>query len=82
MARTISGEEKLLAAGYVLGDLSTSENYKFESTMNNNLEVWAEIYALHVVLNELPLGLIRVAPPDHLKSKIIESFASDRSPDL
>jgi hypothetical protein len=75
MAISISEEDQMLAAGYVLGDLSTLETTEFESALAINPALQAEVYALQVAFDKLPQGLIQVPPPPRLKTKIIDSFA-------
>jgi hypothetical protein len=75
MAISISEEEQMLAAGYVLGDLSTLEATEFESALATNPALQAEVATLQAAFNKLPQGLTQVPPPPALKSKIIESFA-------
>jgi Anti-sigma-K factor rskA len=79
MARSISEEEQILSAGYVLGDLSESEIAQFESALATNPELQAEVAALQIAFDKLPQGLPSVTPPPGLKSKIIESFAAASS---
>ncbi|AFY93275.1 anti-sigma factor domain-containing protein [Chamaesiphon minutus] len=74
MSVPISEEEKMLAAGYVLGDLDTLETREFESALNNNPALWAEVYALQAAFNKVPECLPQIDPPLALKAKIIESF--------
>jgi hypothetical protein len=75
----ISEEEQILAAGYVLGDLSESEITQFESALVTNPKLQAEVAALQVAFDKLPQGLPLVTPPSGLKAKVIESFAVESS---
>jgi hypothetical protein len=79
MARSISEEEQILSAGYVLGDLSAAEIAQFESTLFNHPELQAEVAALQAAFDKLPQGLPVLTPPPGLKAKIIESFAAESS---
>jgi hypothetical protein len=74
MNTPILEEVKMLAAGYVLGDLDTLETKEFESALINNPALWAEVSALQLAFDRVPQGLPQVAPPATLKAKIIESF--------
>jgi anti-sigma-K factor RskA len=79
MARSISEEEQILSAGYVLGDLSAAEITQFESALITNPELQAEVAALQIAFDKLPQGLPTVTPPPGLKSKIIASFVAESS---
>jgi hypothetical protein len=79
MTILISEEEKMLAAGYVLGDLDTLESREFESALSTNPALWAEVYALQHAFDKVPQGLPQVTPPLTLKAKIIESFDASYS---
>jgi Anti-sigma-K factor rskA len=76
---SISEEEQMLAAGYVLGDLDTLEAKEFELALTTNPDLRAEVYALQIAFDKVPHGLSQVTPPPALKSKIIESFVSTES---
>jgi hypothetical protein len=76
MSTPISESEKMLAAGYVFGDLDTLETREFESALSTNPDLWAEVFALQLAFNKVPQGLPQVAPPPGLKAKIIESFSA------
>ena len=71
--------EQMLAAGYVLGDLSRLETTEFESALITNSALQAEVSALQIAFGKLPQGLTQVAPPPDLKAKIIESFTAVES---
>lgn len=71
----ISEEDQVLAAGYVLGDLSESEITEFESALVTSPELQAELAALQVAFDKLPQGLPSLTPPPGLKAKVMESFA-------
>lgn len=77
MAKSISEEEHMLAASYVLGNLTGSEIDRFEAALADNPELQAEVDALQSAYDTLPQGLPPVTPPPDLKSKIIESFAAE-----
>jgi hypothetical protein len=79
MANSISEEEQILAAGYVLGHLSAAEITQFGAALANNPELQAEVDVLQIAYNKLPQGLPQVTPPPGLKVKIIESFATELS---
>ncbi len=79
MANSISEEEQILAAGYVLGHLSAAEITQFGTALANNPELQAEVDVLQIAYNKLPQGLPQITPPPGLKAKIIESFATELS---
>ena len=76
MVRSISAEEQILAAGYVLGDLDPLESKEFELALTTDPDLWAEVSALQVAFDKVPQGLIQITPPPALKAKIIESFVA------
>jgi hypothetical protein len=76
MVRSISEEEQMLAAGYVLGDLDALETTEFEFALAHSPELRAEVFALQIAFGKMPQGLPQIAPPPELKAKIIESFAA------
>ena len=61
----------MLAAGYVLGDLSPSESIEFESLLSQNPTLQAEVNALEMAFNQLPQSLSPITPPPALKGKIM-----------
>ncbi len=77
MAKSISAEEQILAASYVLDDLGGSRINQFEAALANNPELQAEVDALQSAYDTLPQGLSLVTPPPDLKAKIIKSFAAE-----
>jgi anti-sigma-K factor RskA len=77
MAMSRSEEEQMLAAGYVLGDLSTLETSEFEAVLATNPDLLAEVAALQVAFNKIPQGLTPVPPPPILKVKIVDSFVAE-----
>jgi anti-sigma-K factor RskA len=77
MAMSRSEEEQMLAAGYVLGDLSTLETSEFEAVLATNPDLLAEVAALQVAFNKIPQGLTSVPPPPILKVKIVDSFGAE-----
>jgi anti-sigma-K factor RskA len=67
----ISDAERELAAGYIFGDLNPEELRQFEALLNHNSALQAEVQALRVSLRLLPQGLAPVAPPPHLRDRIL-----------
>jgi hypothetical protein len=77
MAKSISEEEQILAAGYVIDHLSGSEINQFGAALTDNPELQAELDALQSAYNRLPQALPSVTPPPDLKARIIASFAAE-----
>jgi Anti-sigma-K factor rskA len=82
MPSSISEDEQILAAGYVLGDLSTSESLEFESALATNPALKAEVEALQIAFNLLPQDLPQVIPPPPLKAKLLDAFTAESNSDL
>ena len=80
MIRSISEDERVLAAGYVLGDLSASESREFESALVTNPALQAEVDALQIALDSLPEGLPQIIPSPLLKTKILDNFTIEAIP--
>lgn len=76
----ISEEEQMLAAGYVLGDLSPTETTEFQTVMAGNPDLQAEVAAMQVAFNKLPQRLDLIAPPPDLKAKIVDNFGVASTP--
>lgn len=62
-----------LIAGYVLGDLCSEEAEEFIKLLTENPEVIQEVNQLQEVLGLIPYALPEVAPPQHLRSAIVEA---------
>jgi anti-sigma-K factor RskA len=71
MTNLLSEDEKLLAAGYVLGDLNPDELQQFEQKLTQNPALLAEVNALQASLRILPQALPMIAPPSELRQKIM-----------
>jgi anti-sigma-K factor RskA len=67
----ISDAERELAAGYILGDLDPEELAQFETLMQGNPALQAEVQALGVSFNLLPQELEPIAPPPHLRDRVL-----------
>ena len=76
MAKSISEQEQILAAGYILGDLNASEINQLKAALANNPELQAELDALQVAYNTLPQAMPSVTSPPGLKAKILASLAA------
>ena len=74
---SLSEEEQMLAAGYVLGDLSDDEQHQLEILLQDRPEMQREINALSVSLRSLPHGLATVAPPPELQNKILAAYETE-----
>jgi anti-sigma-K factor RskA len=60
-----------LAAGYVVGDLDSSEVAAFEKLLRDNPALAAEVDQLQATLNRVAYDLNSVVPPAHLRSAIL-----------
>lgn len=67
---TSSEHIQLLIAGYVLGDLSSDEAEELARLIRENPALSREINALQEI-SETTQGITEVAPPAHLKSRIL-----------
>jgi Anti-sigma-K factor rskA len=67
----ISDAERELAAGYILGDLAPEELAQFETLLQENPALQAEVQALSVSFNLFPLGEEPIAPPPHLRDRVL-----------
>lgn len=70
MPQSLSDEEKLLAAGYVMGDLTPEEVEHLAQLAETNPQLIAEIHSLQASFDLLPQALPTVAPPPQLREKI------------
>ena len=68
---SLSDAERELAAGYIFGDLTPEELRQFEALLRQNSALPGEVQALRVSLRLLPQGLAPVAPPLHLRDRIL-----------
>jgi anti-sigma-K factor RskA len=76
MSKPLSDEEKMLATGYVLGDLTDEETDQLEQLVSGNPDLLQEIHALQASLTLLPRGLPLVEPPPSLRKTIVETFSA------
>ena len=67
-----SEQLQLLAAGYVLGDLSPEEMEEFEQLLANNSVLADEVAQMQTAL-EIAYAPPEVSPPSHLRSKLLEA---------
>lgn len=65
-----------LMAGYVLGNLSSSEAEELRRVMKENPELATEVASLQEVLEVMPYALPDIAPPPHLYSAILEAASA------
>ncbi|MEL7507787.1 MAG: hypothetical protein AAFN42_10700 [Cyanobacteria bacterium J06554_1] len=80
MTRPLSPQEiQELAAGYVLGDLSSAEAEAFRSLLVQQPELRAEVTSLQEVLAMMPYGLDEVDPEDGLRSQILSAAQAELS---
>ncbi|MEO0841661.1 MAG: hypothetical protein AAF063_22480 [Cyanobacteria bacterium J06643_5] len=67
--------DKMLAAGYVLGDLSEEELIKVHELLQTNPEFLQEVRSLTASLNLVPTALPKFIPPASVRSKILARFS-------
>ncbi|MEL6128469.1 MAG: hypothetical protein AAFR24_20505 [Cyanobacteria bacterium J06627_3] len=80
MTRPLSPQEiQELAAGYVLGDLSSAEAEAFRSLLVQQPGLQAEVTSLQEVLAMMPYGLDEVDPEDGLRSQILSAAQAELS---
>ncbi|MEG4013171.1 MULTISPECIES: anti-sigma factor [unclassified Microcoleus] len=65
-----------LMAGYVLGNLSSSEAEELRRVMKENPELATEVASLQEVLEVIPYALPDIAPPPHIYSAILEAASA------
>lgn len=82
MSQELSTEERELAAGYVLGDLTVEETTHLQQLIAQNPALLQELHALQASLELLPQALPQVEPPAHLRAAIVAPLATQppRSP--
>ncbi len=71
MTESFSPEMQELLAGYVLGNLSSTEAEQFSQLLANNPALAAEVAQLQKILEVMPYGLPEVAPPENLREHIL-----------
>ncbi|MEL6223129.1 MAG: anti-sigma factor [Cyanobacteria bacterium J06626_14] len=65
----------MLAAGYVLGDLTPDEMAELEQIVDTDPEWQDELYAMQASFEVVPQGLVTVEPPPHLLDNILSAHA-------
>ena len=76
MSNSLSDEEKTLAAGYVLGDLTSDEATRLETLMAEKVDVLKEVQALQASYELIPQSLSIVSPPAHVRENITAGLSS------
>ncbi|MGD1861767.1 MAG: anti-sigma factor domain-containing protein [Leptolyngbyaceae cyanobacterium] len=74
MTQSLSNEEQALAAGYVLGDLTSEEEVQVAQLLSTNPAMQQEVDALRVSLRLIPHGSDMVTPPAYLENQIMAAF--------
>ena len=69
-----------LAAGYVLGNLSTEETEAFEQLLANQPHLHQDVRQLQETLELMPYALPEVAPPTQLRSNLLMEIEPATSP--
>jgi hypothetical protein len=77
MPEPLSEAEKLLAAGYVIGDLSDEELALVEQLSAQKPDFLQEVEVLQVSFNLLPNTLPQTAPPPSLENKVVTAYAAE-----
>lgn len=77
MAERFTEAEQMLAAGYVLEELSVEETQEFEQCLKDNPALIEEVKALQITLGLIPQELPQVSPPPGLRDRILTGY-SDR----
>ncbi|MGL5082200.1 MAG: anti-sigma factor domain-containing protein [Microcoleaceae cyanobacterium] len=75
MPQPLSELEQALAAGYVLGDLSSEEIDQVEQLLQVNPDFQQEIRAMQLSFNLLPQALPKLSPPPQLREKVLVANA-------
>lgn len=76
MLNVLSDDEKMLAAGYVLGDLTPEEVASLERLLTEKSSVVKEIHALQASYELIPQSLSIISPPAHVRAKIAAASKS------
>lgn len=75
--------DKALAAGYVLGDLTPDEEAQVQTFLEQRVDFIADVSAMQVVFNTLPISLPKATPPIALRDRILEAYTNKMPlPDL
>lgn len=74
-SQILTEDDKLMAAGYVLGDLEPNEQQAFEQQLSQNPALVAEVESLRASLRLLPQGLPPLTPPPQLRDQVLAAFA-------
>ncbi len=71
-----------LAAGYVLGDLSSEERQVFKTQLELHPELAEEVRHLQDVLGAMPYGLPETPPPAGLRDRILVAAMTETETDM
>ncbi|MGD1905193.1 MAG: hypothetical protein ACFB0C_04270 [Leptolyngbyaceae cyanobacterium] len=77
----LSDELQTLAAGYVLGDLSSEEMAHFQQLLETQPELAQTVAALQETLAMLPYGLPPQRPAGEVRSRLLKTAAAERKPE-
>lgn len=80
MKQPLSDGEKLLIAGYILGDLDVEESQELERLLLGNLAAQEELQAMQTCFQLLPHALAKEFPPDRLQDRVMEASGVSASP--
>lgn len=80
MTRDLTPEHlQELAAGYVLGDLSSDEAVLFQEQLRQRRDLVEEVERLQAVLGAIPYGLPEIDPPPPLRDRLLSAVERDLS---
>jgi anti-sigma factor RsiW len=80
MTSPLPDELQALAAGYVLGDLSSEEMAQFKQLLGTQPELAQTVAALQDTLSMLPYGLPPQRPDSRVRSRLMDSAAAMSDP--
>ncbi len=80
MTSPLPDELQALAAGYVLGDLSSEEMVSFQQLLATQPKLAQTVAALQETLSMLPYGLPPQCPDDRVRSRLLSNAAAKINP--
>lgn len=80
MVERFTEAEQMLAAGYVLEELSDEEAQDFEQRLKENPALIEEVKALQIALGSISQELPQVTPPPGLRDRILTAYLEQEVP--
>ncbi len=77
---SLSEQEQLLVAGFVLGDLTAEETARLKQLAATNPDIRREIRAMQTSLELMPQALPLATPPPHLRQRIVTTALTTTDP--